>query len=78
MAAPERGPGEDQLLRKLRVVSGVVILVLLAFLVVLDTAGKFIVGPQFAVSDVIFGGLLGSLLLVMGIEVASRIPGVGR
>lgn len=58
--------------------AGVVILALIVFLVVIDTIGKIALGPSFNVSDVIFGSLLGAFLLVIGIEVVSRLPYIGR
>lgn len=67
----------DRLIQRLRAVAGVVILALIVFLVVVDSFGRLLVSPDFRVSDVFLGTLVGALLLVLGIEVASRIPRIG-
>lgn len=59
-------------------VSIVVVLGLLFFLVVVDTIGKIAIGPTFGVSDVIFGSLFGGLLVLLGVEVRSRLPGITK
>lgn len=69
-----RNGSEDKLLRRLRVAAGAVTLSMVVLLVVADTLGKFIVGPDFHVSEVIFGTLVGALLAFVGVEALVRLP----
>gem|GEM_PF-1887923 len=67
----------DRLIQRLRAVSAAVILALIVFLVVVDAVGRLFITADFRVSEVFLGTLVGALMLVLGIEVASRIPRIG-
>lgn len=69
---------EDRLLRRLRLIAGVVFLVCIVLLVVVDTVGKVLIGPDFHASDLFLGTLIGALLLILGIETVNRLPGAKR
>lgn len=66
---------EARLLRRLRVISGLVVLALIALLVLVDSFGRLIVRNDFHVSELFLGTLVGALLLLVGIDVAARLPG---
>jgi hypothetical protein len=72
-----RQPDEGRLLRKLRIVCGVTMLALLAFLIIVDAIGRLFVDPGFHIDDIMVGSLLGALLLVLGVSgvVGFRLPG---
>lgn len=74
---PNRAPDptEDRLLRRLRVIAGIVILVMIVLLVTADTLGRLLVSPDFHASELILGTLIGALLLLLGIEAVNRLPG---
>lgn len=81
MASDEKDgkdPVEERLLRRLRVISGAVILVMIGLLVVVDTLGRLLINPDFHASELFLGTLIGALLLLLGIEGVSRLPGIGR
>lgn len=67
---------EDRSFRLLRLVSIVVILLCIVFLVVIDPIGRLFIDPSFHASELVLGTLIGALLLLLGIEVANRIPGL--
>lgn len=69
------GDDEKRVLHRLRVVSGSVILGLIVLLVVADTAGRLFIDPAFRVGELFLGSLIGALMLLVGIDVAARIPG---
>lgn len=70
---------EDRLLQRLRFIAGAVILACIVFLVVIDPIGRLFVSPDFHVSELILGTLVGALLVVLGIEGVTRLPfGGGR
>lgn len=69
------GDDERRVLSRLRVVSGAVILGLIVLLVVADTAGRLFVRPDFRVGELFLGSLIGALMLLVGIDVAARLPG---
>lgn len=69
---------EDKLLRRLRYISGGVILVCIVFLVLIDPLGRLFISPEFHVSEVIVGTLMGALLVILGIEGLNRLPKVPR
>lgn len=76
---PHRPPtAEDRLLQRLRLVAGVVFLVCIVLLVLVDTIGKVLIGPDFHASDLFLGTLIGALLLIVGIETVNRLPGVRK
>ena len=78
MADERRDDGradESRLRRRLRFVSGIVILGLVVLLVVVDTFGRLLVDRDFRVSDLFLGTLTGALLLLLGIEGITRLPG---
>lgn len=66
---------EARLRRRLRFISGIVILSLLSLLVIVDTFGRLLVRSDFRVSDLFLGTLSGVLLLLLGIEGFTRLPG---
>lgn len=72
---PRSDPTEDRLLRRLRVIAGVVILTMIALLVVADNLGRLFIDPNFRASELILGTLIGALLLLLGIEAVNRLPG---
>lgn len=76
-AALDRRTGDDEkrVLHRLRVVSGSVILGLIVLLVLADTLGRLFIRPDFRVGEVFLGTLIGALMLLVGIDVATRIPG---
>lgn len=84
MAGDERPPSvpadvvEEKLLRRLRLISGIVIIVLIVLLVSADTLGRLFINPDFHASEVIVGTLVGTLIVVLGIEGLNRLPGGKR
>jgi hypothetical protein len=72
-----RDPVEERLLRRLRVISGAVILVMIGLLVLADTLGRLLINPDFHASELFLGTLIGALLLLLGVEGINRLPGVG-
>ena len=82
MAGDEHGtrrdPAEERLLRRLRLIAGGVILTMIALLVMVDTLGRLFIDPNFHASELILGTLIGALLLLLGIEGVSRIPGIPK
>lgn len=70
MAGDERSPrdAEDRLLRRFRIISGIVVLACVVFLVILSPF------PQFHVDELIFGTLIGALLALVGLEGVQRLP----
>lgn len=73
----DRRTGDDEraTLRRLRVVSGSVILALIVLLVIADTIGRLFVRADFRVGELFLGSLIGALMLLVGIDVAARLPG---
>ena len=69
-----RRSSEDKLLGRLRFIAGAVILLMIVLLVVVDTLGRLIIDPNFHASELFLGTLVGALMLVLGIEIASRLP----
>lgn len=69
---------EERLLRRLRLIAGVVILLMIVLLVTADTLGRLLVSPDFHASELILGTLIGALLLLLGIETVNRLPGVKK
>lgn len=72
-----RDPVEERLLRRLRVVAGVVILVMIVVLLLVDTFGRLLVNPNFHIDELALGTLIGALLLLLGIEGINRLPRIG-
>lgn len=74
-----RDPTEERLLRRLRLITIFVILLMVVLLVVVDTLGRLFVDRDFHASELFLGTLIGALLLLLGIEGASRLlPGAKR
>jgi len=73
-----RDPAEEKLLRRLRLIAGGVILTMIVLIVVVDTLGRLLVDPAFHASELFLGTLIGALLLLLGIEGVSRLPGVPK
>ena len=73
-----RDPAEERLLRRLRLLAGIVILVMIVLLVVADTLGRLLISPDFHASELILGTLIGALLLLLGIETVNRLPGTKK
>ena len=69
---PPRDPLEEGLRRRLRIIAGATFVGLVAFLVIADTVGRFTTGQSFRVSEFFFGSLIGAVLLIAGVEGASR------
>lgn len=76
---PHRGDQatEERLLRRLRLIAGGVILLMIVLLVSADTLGRLFISPDFHASELILGSLLGALLLVLGIEGLNKITRSG-
>ena len=75
---PTRDPAEERLLRRLRLIAGAVILTMIVLLVTVDTLGRLLLDPTFHASELFLGTLIGALLLLLGIEGVSRLPGGKR
>lgn len=74
-ASHQPDPAEERLLRRLRIITGVVILTMIVLLVIADTLGRLLVSPDFHASELILGTLVGALMLLLGIEGLTRLPG---
>ena len=72
-----RDDAEERLLRKLQIVSGVVFLVLIVLMVTVDNFGRLFIDPNFHVSEVLAGTLVGALLALIGVT-ALRLPKKGE
>jgi hypothetical protein len=72
-----RDPVEERLLRRLRIVAGVVILLMIVVLVLVDSLGRLFVNPDFHIDELALGTLIGALLLLLGIEGINRLPMLG-
>lgn len=68
---------EDRLLRRLRLIAGGVILLMIVLLVSADTLGRLFISPDFHSSELILGTLIGALLLILGIEGLNKITRSG-
>ena len=83
MAGDERGGDpaidvtEERLLSRLRRISVGVILLMVVLLVVVDTIGRLLV-PGFHASELFFGTLVGALLMLLGIEGITKLPGLRK
>lgn len=51
---------------------------MIVLLVVVDTLGRLLVDPGFHASELFLGTLIGALLLLLGIEGVSRLPGMPK
>jgi hypothetical protein len=60
-------PVEERLLRRLKLIAGVVMLVMIILLVTADTLGRLFISPDFHASE-----------LILGIEGLNRLPGGRR
>ncbi len=76
--SPQRDPAEERLLRRLRLIAGSVILLMIVLLVVVDTLGRLFIDPTFRASELFLGTLIGALLLLLGVEGISRLPGLPK
>lgn len=63
--------GEDQLRHRLRLIAGVTFVGLIVLMVAADTVGRLIFNPDFHVSEIFLGTLVGAVLLLAGVEGAS-------
>ncbi|MEA2678045.1 MAG: hypothetical protein QOJ81_2186 [Chloroflexota bacterium] len=75
---PKSGPSEAELLSRFRLVC---IAAILAAVVIYVLAGIFelpFLRPTFQLDNATLGVLIGALLLLLGIEGLSRIPGIGK
>lgn len=62
-------------LSRLRVAAGIVLSVLITAMIFADLfAGSFGIRPDYHSEPIIFGSVLGGLLLILGIEIGSRWP----
>lgn len=75
---PQSDPAEEKLLRRLRLIAGSVIIVLIILLVVADTLGRLLVSREFHASELILGTLIAALMVLLGIEGLNRLPGGKR
>jgi Mn2+/Fe2+ NRAMP family transporter len=73
-----RRSSEDKLLGRLRLIAGAVILLMIVLLVTVDTLGRLFIDPSFRASELFLGTLVGALMLVLGIEVVSRLPNLPK
>lgn len=64
--------GRDPLLQRATVIAAYVLLGLVVFLVIAQVIGRVVVGPTFQVGDVLFGGVVGALLAVLGVATVIR------
>lgn len=48
---------------------------MIVFIIVVDSLGRLFIDPSFRVGEIFLGSLLGALLLLVGIDVAARLPG---
>lgn len=67
--------GEEQLRHRLRLVAGLTFVGLIVLLVLADTFGRLFIDRDFRVGEIFLGTLVGAVLLLAGIEVATRLPG---
>lgn len=70
-----RDADEQKLLGRLRAISIVVVLGLVALLAVVDVVGRLLISPDFHVGDVIFLALVGALMTLLGLESIARVAG---
>ncbi|HEU4571478.1 MAG TPA: hypothetical protein VFR93_02240 [Candidatus Limnocylindrales bacterium] len=70
-------PGEARLRARFRIVAAVVILALLVLLVVASVVGPFLSPDFHGIDTVVFGTLIGALMLLLGVEGLARFPGGG-
>jgi len=68
-------PTEEKLLRRLRLIAGIVVLAMIVLQVLVDNLGKLLIDPNFHASELILGTLVGTLIILLGIETVSRFPG---
>lgn len=74
-----RDPTEERLLRRLRLIAITTILLMVVLLVVVDTLGRLFIDREFHASELFLGTLIGALLLLLGVEGASRLlPGAKK
>lgn len=75
---PDRGPSEAQLLSRFRLVCIAVLLVAIAVYLLAGIFELPGLRPTFQLDSAILGVLLGSLILLLGIEGINRIQGIGK
>lgn len=68
-------PAEERLLRKLRLLASGVVLLMIVMIVSVDTLGRLLLDPNFHASELFLGTLIGALLLLLGVEGVTRLPG---
>ncbi len=51
---------------------------MIVLLVVVDTLGRLFIDPSFRASELFLGTLIGALLLLLGVEGISRLPGLPK
>lgn len=74
-----RDPTEERLLRRLRLIAISIILLMVVLIVVVDTLGRLFIDRDFHASELFLGTLIGALLLLLGVEGASRLlPGAKK
>lgn len=74
MSSPAPGPNGS--LRRLRITAGIVLTAIIAVMLLADAVAGSCCGirADYRVEPVILGSLLGALLLLIGIEVGTRLP----
>jgi hypothetical protein len=73
--APRHDPGEERLLRRLRLIAVSVILTMIVMLVVVDSLGRLFIDPRFHASELIFGTLVGAVIPLLGVVGVTSLPG---
>jgi uncharacterized sodium:solute symporter family permease YidK len=69
---------EERLRRRLRIVAAAVILVMVILIPLVDTFGRLFLDPTFRASELLYGTLMGALLLLLGLEGISLLPGLSK
>lgn len=68
-------PAEERLLHRLRLIASGVILTMIVLVVSVDTLGRLLLDPTFHASELFLGTLIGALMLLLGVEGVTRLPG---
>lgn len=76
--SPRRDPAEERLLRRLRLIAGLVIIAMIALSVTADNLGRLFIDPNFHASELIIGTLIGAIIALAGIEGVARLPGIKK
>jgi hypothetical protein len=66
---------EDKLRHRLRLIAGITFVGLVVLMVGADTVGRLFFNPNFHVSEIFLGTIVGAILVLAGVEGLSRLPG---